>query len=49
MKKCAECGYDLEIYFITPDGEFICASHSCCYNWFKDRCEIVRENRKEND
>jgi len=34
--KCDICGEFTEVYFIAPNEEIVCASHSCCYQWFDD-------------
>ena len=39
MKKCCICNEPITIGFVMPDGDYVCAVYTCCYEY----CRITGE------
>lgn len=40
MMKCCICGDVFDVGYEMPDGDYVCATHECCYEYC--RCEGKR-------
>ena len=39
LKRCSACGDPITVGFLMPDGDYVCAVYTCCYEY----CRITGE------
>ena len=47
MLKCCMCGDVFDIGYEMPNGDYVCATHECCYEYCK--CEGKRITQESED
>ena len=47
MLKCCICGDVFDVGYEMPNGDYICATHECCYEYCK--CEGERITQENED
>ena len=46
--KCDYCGDVPDIGYLMPDGDLVCASHECCYEYCKATGQFWIPNQDSN-
>ena len=48
--ECSQCGDVPDVGFEMPDGDIVCASYECCYNYCKlTKAKIVLPESEVNN
>ena len=47
--KCCMCGDVFDIGFKMPNGDCVCATHECCYEYCKTEGERVFHKQEVDD